>query len=342
MEKKRFIYQFFSVIIILNLCSCEKQDSINKPESFQDLSNKPESLKYFEPFKTTSVFFKAIPLNATIDPNSATMVSSLIEQSHQSFLISVKEWTVPVYFSDNSTPRVTVEFTADWAPKNQMLDVPVPPFAEPDPEEDGHMVIVDEFSGCIYDFWQMRYKNGYWLAGWGNTLQLNSDGFFPKGFSARGSGIELLQGLIWPQELEAGEINHALIFSYDYTKSGGPVAPATESDGTSNASWAIPEGALIQLDPSLDLNALGLNSYEKIIAKALQKYGMYCADDGGGISLYAINPISSKSNPYQNIWGDQTYIYLDKIPVDKFRVLTLPPQTNNEPEIVNNSCAKFK
>ncbi|MEX0982018.1 MAG: hypothetical protein WD577_06010 [Bacteroidales bacterium] len=204
------------------------------------------------------------------------------------------------------------------------------------------MVVIDEEGGCIYDFWKMRYGNGRWKAGWGNALPLNSNGIFPKGLSARGSGFELLQGVIWPQELETGVINHALIFSYDHTKAGGPVSPATESDGTSNEAWAIPEGALVQLDPSLDLSILGLNEYEMIIAKALQEYGMYCADDGGGISLYAINPICVENNPYQNIWGDQTYIYLNKIPVDKFRVLKLPEQTNSEAELVANSCAEFE
>ena len=165
---------------------------------------------------------------------------------------------------------------------------------------------------------------------------------FEKGLSARGSGFELLQGVIWPQELEKGAIQHALIFSYNHTKAGGPVAPATESDGTSNDDWAIPEGALVQLDPDLDLATLDLNTYELVVATALQEYGMYCADDGGGISLYAINPISCKNNPYADIWGDESYIMLDKIPVDQFRVLKLGPQNDTEAVLVDNSCAVFE
>jgi len=288
------------------------------------------------------VFFDKIPANVAIDQNSSIMVESLIDQANQAFLIAVKEWTVPVYFADVATPKSTVTFRAEWAPKSALQSVPVPEYAQPDPEEDAHMVVIDESGGCVYDFWEMRYHNGNWSAGWGNAISLNGDGIFETGFSARGSGFELLQGVIWPQELSAGSIDHALIFSYDHTKSGGPVAPATESDGTSTSDWAIPEGALVQLDPALDLTSLGLNSYEMTIAVALQEYGMYCADDGGGISLYAINPISCKTNPYENIWGDETYIYLDKIPVDKFRVIKLPEQTNNEPVLTSNSCANFQ
>ncbi len=316
-------------------CSPDSIDDTYKPD-------KPETLRYYQPFKQSSVFYNRIPQNHAIDPNSAVMVSGLVEQADKSFLIVVKEWSVPVYFASDSTPKHSVKLTAGWAPKSKLRDVPIPGFAEPDPEYDGSMVIIDESSGCVYDFWQMRFSGGSWSASWGNALPLNSDGIFPKGVSARGSGFELLQGVIWPQELQAGVIEHALIFSYDHTKAGGPVAPATESDGTTTEAWAIPEGALVQLDPSLDLASMGLTGYELTIARALQEYGMYCADDGGGLSLYAINPISCRQNPYESIWGDQTYIFLNKIPADKLRVLLLPPQADIDPEVVPNSCANFE
>ncbi len=303
--------------------------------------NKPETLEYFQAFREQSPFWEKIPDTAAIDPNSSTMVQSLIEQAQQSFLIAVKKWTVPVYYASSQTPRYDVKLTASWAPKRYLKNVPIPEFAEPDPEDDGHMVIISREDGCIYDFWQAKYRNGEWKASWGNAIPIQSNGIFPGGFSARGSGFELLQGVIWPQELANGYIPHALIFSYDHTKAGGPVPPATESDGTSNDPWAIPEGARIQLDPTLNLDSLGLSEYEKIIARALQEYGMYCADDGGGIQLYAINPISVNKNPYQNIWGDQTYVFLTGIPADRFRVLKLPPQVAQPPSLVTNACAQF-
>lgn len=307
----------------------------------QDFSDKPDTLSYYEPFKGSSVFWDSIPASATVDPNSSTMVGSLIDQANQGFLIAVKEWTITVFYADENTSRTDVKLTAGWAPKSKLLDVPIPDFAEPDPSGDGHMVIIDLAGGCVYDFWEMKYSNG-WKASWGNALPLDGDGIFPQGLSARGSGFELMQGMIWPHELEAGAINHALIFSYDHTKAGGPVAPATESDGTGNDNWCIPEGALVRLNPALDLNSLGLNTYEMTIAICLQKYGMYCADDGGGISLYAINPLSCKNNPYENIWGDQTYVDLAKIPVDQFQVMSLGAQSTAEATLVSNSCADFK
>ena len=146
-----------------------------------------------------------------------------------------------------------------------------PSSLNPDPEGDGHLVIIDTIGGCVYDFWKARFSNGKWKAAWGNAIPLASNGIFPNGLSARGSGFELLQGLIWPDELSNGVIEHALIFSYDHTRAGGPVPPATESDGTTSGIDAIPEGALVQLNPALDLNSLGLTPMEKIIAKALAR-----------------------------------------------------------------------
>lgn len=320
------------LLVLSAITSCEKQD----------LSNKPDDLMYYEPFKGQSVFYDSISASAMVDANSATMVESLVDQAEQGFLISVKEWTITVFYADSETPKSDVKLTAGWSPKKKLLNVPIPEYAEPDPSGDGHMVIVDEVGGCVYDFWEMKYSNGKWTASWANAIPLSGDGIFPTGLSARGSGFELMQGMIWPHELEAGEINHALIFSYDHTKSGGPVAPATESDGTGDDAWCIPEGALVRLDPNLDLSTLGLNAYETTIATCLQKYGMYCADDGGGVSLYAINPLSCKNNPYENIWGDETYVDLSKIPVDQFQVMSLPPQQETEATLSNNSCASFK
>ena len=106
---------------------------------------------------------------------------------------------------------------------------------------------------------------------------------------------------------------------------------------------AIPEGALIQLNPDLDLDALGLTDFEYTIAVALQKYGMYLGDDGGGLELEAVNPLSFSGNPYAGLLPDMEFIPLTNIPVSEFRVLELPPQDNTSvPEVVSNGCATFK
>lgn len=266
------------------------------------------------------------------------MVQSLLSSATaKGFLVAAKSWTVPVYYADATTPKQTVALTASWAAARTMAGVPLPATAQPDPSGDGHMMVVDRSNGCEYDFWKAtKATNGTWSASWGNTLLTTGDGRYPNGLSARGSGFGLGAGLILPDETNAGQINHALVFSYDNPKSGGPVWPATESDGVSTLSGAIPEGARVQLDPTLDLNSLGLTPWQKTIARTLQVYGMILGDHGGGLSLYAQNPQSTTAT-YP--WGDQTYAYLPNSLVSKLRVLQLTPQFTPSYNIVPTGCA---
>ena len=305
---------------------------------------KPAKLPYIELYSDSSPFNQKIPGDVEIDPYSDIMLQSLEDAFEEGeFYIAHKEWTVPVYFSDENTPRYDVQLTANWAPARSLRNVPIPDFAQPDPEGDGEMVIIDTSTGCEYDFWQAKKKGDKWVASWANVIPYDGDGIYPKGMSCRGAGFALLAGVIWPQELEKGKIEHALIFSYTFPKSGGPVLPATESDGESDRDDAIPEGARLQLDPDLDLESLNLKPFEKTIAKALQEYGMILGDVGGeGIELEVVHPMSSQDNPYQAILPDDALVYLSNIPIHRFRVLSLPPQTDPEVDLVPNRCASWE
>jgi len=189
------------------------------------------------------------------------------------------------------------------------------------------MTVLDPKRGCEYDFWEAQKENGQWSAAWGNALPSGGSGVYARAYSARGSGFANLAGLIWPQELRARKIRHALMFSYPHTSALGAVAPATETDGQNTRADALPEGARLQLDPSLDLSSLRLRPYERTIARALQRYGMYLGDTGGSLALYAVHPQSYASDRYAGLFPAEAYPDLPSIPVDRFRVLDLGPVT---------------
>ena len=265
------------------------------------------------------------------------MVQSLVTGSSGGFMIATRRWSFPVYDATQGTPHTSVSLTASWAPAHTMSGVPIPANAAPDPAGDGHLVVISPSSGCEYDFWQAsKHADGSWSASWGNATYMTATGFYAGGLAARGSGFANGLGLIRPEELAAGSINHALSFAYPYTKAGGPVAPATASDGHSTASGAIPEGARIQLDPSLNLNNLGLTDWQKTIARALQNYGMFLGDGGGTASLYAQNP-QSTSMGYP--WGSNDYPALPRSLLSHMRVLTLPSQRAWHGFLVPTDCA---
>ncbi len=190
---------------------------------------------------------------------------------------------------------------------------------------------------------------------WANRGPLaGGTGIQPGGFSTRASGFVNIAGLIRPTELGAGAIRHALTFAYPFTKDGGPVAPATASDGRASTQdgWGglarpanalpIPEGARVQLDPALDLDALDLLPWQKAVARALQVYGMFLADTSPNISLAAVGAQSWRSNPYVRFWGDEPYAYLPTSLTQHLRVLRLPPQTKRRTFIAPSRCALMR
>ena len=329
---------------------------------------KPEDLVHIPLYSTANPFAKKIESNPGIDPNSDAMVEGIVSQAAIGFVIAQKQWTVPVFYADESTPRydVTLKCGKEWElGVTQLKNVPIPDWAEPSdddhegginpdgcggsdngPDEgDFAMTVVDTSTRCEYDFWQVKKTKGKWAASWATSISIDSNGIFEKGISCRGSGFALMNGLIWPDELKAGRIEHALAFAYDLTRADGPVSPATDSDGTSRGTDTMPEGVRVQLDPTLDLDSMGLKDYEKTIAKALQEYGMILVDDGGGMAFYVVHPISAKNNPYEGILPDKDYVSLENIPVDKFRVLKLPEQDSDWQDnlgVVENACADFE
>jgi hypothetical protein len=289
---------------------------------------------YTRLFSDDSPFNQPIPPDALLDPNSEAMVQAIIRSMRRGcFSISVGEFSVPVYYAGEDTPRHDVAITDRWSEIASMNDVPIPDGAQPDPEDDGHLAIIDLTDGCQYEFWRARPgPDGGWEAQWGNAISIYSDGVYPAGGSSRASGIAATMGLMWPQELIAGEIDHALAFSYGFALRDGPVWPATETDGLSPDPGAIPEGARVRLDPHLNLDTLDLTPLERTIAEALTEYGMFLVDiNGSSPELEIVNPISLPPGSYQDlIPEDEPWVCLN-IPVESLQVLELPPVNTDSP-----------
>lgn len=331
-------------------------------------AEKPNTLPAFAGlrlYRDTSPLNQAIAPDARIDPESAALIAGMADAGD--LVVQVGQYSAPVFFADAATPRISVALACGtpWELGVTSLEnVPMPPWAEAaedidggdnppigcgeDSDQDNHLVILDLIQRCEYTFWQARRdQDGGWTASYAAALSMDGDGIFPNGMSSRGSGFSFLGGLIWPDELRNGRINHALVFSYPFVRSGGPVEPATDSDGVSDLPFAIPEGARLQLDPTLDLDSLNLTAYEKTIARALQEFGMFLVDQGGssGIGLYAVDPRSTTGNPYDGLWPSEDYVALPNIPFNAFRVLTMGDQNADyrvDLRLPENGCVSYR
>jgi hypothetical protein len=283
-------------------------------------------------FSSDSPLNQAVPPRARIDPGSAAMVGQLrSEVDEKGWAISTMEYTVPLFRSGRTTERVTVHVRT----RGTKHRVPIPATAFPSPGSDGHMTVIDLPSRCEYDFYRARrLPDGTWEAENFNALPITGPGIYPRGLGTRASAFANAAGLITPAEIRRGRIEHALVFTMAATREGGPVWPATSSDGSTSVPGAIPEGARLQLDPSLSLESLA--PWQRVIARALQRYGMYLADTGGAVAIFAQHPHSDRGFGYP--WGDVDYGYLPKWLVRHLRVLELPRQQRSVHRFVPNRC----
>lgn len=285
-----------------------------------------------------SPWVQRLASDAPIDPNSDEYVRGL---NAETFKMAMEEWSIPVYYADSSTPRYDVPLTVDWAPVGTLRDVPIPEGARPDPMDDAHLTIVDRSSGCVYDFWGATGSGGGMSARWGNAIPSDSDGIYDGGMASRASGFSAAAGLVTAEELRRGSIEHALVFAYPDTRSGGPVAPATKSDGRTDSSSALPQGARVRLDPSIDLASFGLSGAELTIARAMQRYGMILGDTSGAFTIYAQHPQSLADGAFSGLLPRQTSLDMSNIPTQHLQVLELPAQNDADAELVGNRCNGF-
>ena len=290
---------------------------------------------YSRPFADQSIWNTPIGDDPEIDPDSDVMIARFVQvhDTQGGIDISVRHDSVPVYIADADTPRVTVTLTDVYAIADEITNVPLPDEALPDCGFDTLLGAYDPETGIFYEFWRARkLDDGSWQAASGNSIDASSgSGIYPgngvdSSDGIRASGYSLLGGMIWPHELQAGVIDHAIAFYYFPTRTGGPVPPAVASDGAVDDPAALPIGAHLQLDPDLDLDALGLDPWERTIAEALQVYGMFCADTGGGIGLSMLHAYSFEGNPYDGLLPEEVItegdVLLNKLPPDQFHVLS--------------------
>lgn len=246
------------------------------------------------------------------------------------------QYTIPVYHFDENTSRETVKLSGYFSSYDKgddsrvgygfaptISDVPVPEGAVASSGTDGQIVFRDAENGIEYAFWRFkRDADGNLTAtnGYRYHTAAGYMGRFADGKAGRGAGLPFLAGLVRKWELGQGRIDHALAFAFT-DPSSDFVYPASKSDGGrlgGTIGIDPPEGARFQLDPSLteaDFDSWGLSPKAKVVARALQTYGMYLVDVSGSTKVY----LEARETAG---WGTDVDRNLTaKIPLDRFRVV---------------------
>ena len=211
------------------------------------------------------------------------------------------DFSIEVVQADENTPFRAFEPTEDWYdPDCDLDDVPVPPNGalegesgyECENDGDCHLVVVDPANDRLYEMWRANIVNGEFFGGclavWDTSRVYGPSGRGENCTTADAAGYPIAPLLFTADEVAAGSIDHAIRFILPNARIREEVYvhPATHSTGaTRGPGTAPPYGAHFRLRADFPLEDLP-NEAARVVARALQRYGMFLAD-GGNVALTA-------------------------------------------------------
>jgi serine/threonine-protein kinase len=250
------------------------------------------------PYFTTPMFFNTDVTSAPKAANSAAIISSLVAAGGWGNGNKMQiDFALDVLTAGATTPKLAFTPTADfYTPDCDRTTVPVPVGGNLEDETgyactgdgDCHLLVFDPAARKLYEMWRANITStfqGGCLAVWDGqhtyTGTLRGDGCT----SADAAGYPIAPLLFTADEVKAGHIDHAIRFILPNNRvKRGYVRPATHSTSTTGGSTAPSYGVHLRL--RADYPIANLPAGARVVARAMQKYGMYHAD-GGNIALTA-------------------------------------------------------
>jgi hypothetical protein len=263
--------------------------------------------------------------------------------------VDYDEWTVPVFRASNTEQQVLVcnyDGDLDWTnPKLPEASIDpggpvtilapagvVRPSGPLGIESDGHMVLYNPDTFVEYDFWQASTARDGECASQGGGLpgtsipeagavdffDVRGPGANPEGYySARAAGTPLLAGLLVPEDIEAGAIEHAMALAIPRPRNTNRMFPndpnpedivypasQVESDYFNTNDFAIAQGQRLRLRDAIVIASepygetygitaatpiadLPVAPITRIFLEGLHNYGAYVVDNADSFGFYA-------------------------------------------------------
>ena len=200
---------------------------------------------------------------------------------------SYRGYGIPYNTVPGSQRKLTVRF--DYSSQSDHVGYPIPRRPRIEAGSDHHMLIVNSGTCKLYEMWNVRHTRRGWRAGSGAVWKMTSNALRPDGWtSADAAGLPILPGLVRYPEVAAGVIDHALRFTAPQTRDAH-IYPARHDAGSGSSASLPPMGLRVRLKASFDLSQLSPQA--RVVAVALQHYGMILADNG---SPWYVSGVSNK------------------------------------------------
>jgi hypothetical protein len=143
---------------------------------------------------------------------------------------------------------------------------------------DRHAIAVDTDNCILYELWSAYPQAASWQAGSGAIFNLKANNLRTSGWtSADAAGLPVFPGLVKYDEVAAGVIQHAIRLTVPQTLDAF-VWPARHEASTLTGSAYPAMGQRFRLRASFNISTFPADV--QVILVALQKYGMFVADNG--------------------------------------------------------------
>lgn len=273
---------------------------------------------------------------APVDPQSSAIINWLAQNGgwgfHNRFQVDI---SLRVLTADASTPKVPFHkgWTGDNADSDLVSSVPLPKgggvegqanYHCPGADDDCHLIVVDRPEGKLYELYHADYANSA-LTAMGVVVWDLHRVYPPSGrgeqcSSTDAAGLPIAPLLFNADEIAAESINHAMRFALppDRIQARAYVHPATHAIYSKGGELSPPMGAHFRLKASFDMSKL--TPAGRIVARALQKYGMYLADQGN-MTMTAQSDMDTNTK-YSDVGFNTHSLY--GIEVTDFEVVKMP------------------
>ncbi len=237
-----------------------------------------------------------LPLDPELNKDDLTEHLSMGTSIHLDFGTTKDHYGIPITVGKAAAPAV-LAMDDGWPEESDKLACPkgkggdfcypIPlnarieggPKAEAD--EDRHIIFLATDGApdhcTLYETYSsFRHKNGFKVKA-AAIWKLDSNARRKDGFtSADAGGLPILPGLVRAEEVQKGEIKHAVRFTLQRTAAGF-IYPATHASGVHTNKFP-PLGMRVRLKASFDTS--GFSGPAKVLVTAMKKYGMILADNG--------------------------------------------------------------
>jgi len=269
-------------------------------------------------FQKHSTWYEPIPKDVEVMPDSDAFTKAVVAINpylSMTTRLDGMEWSVPIWHAQPDTHGTDVTLTVTGPSKETAesrgwnKNVPIPKGAQPagfarmakGEYMDGHMVVISHDRRFAWDFFALHLHVNPPRAVHVRKWDLSGDGINQNPTlygSCREAPVPLLHGLVTYEEVKAGHIKHAIAFGTTRQK-GEEVYPCIMPPTMKGTGK---HGYRLQLDPSIDTNALPLPKGMKVVARALQEYGMiYVENTGGGSNVLYLEDLTLKKEKWEDL-----------------------------------------